>query len=70
MLDSDLQIRGRGRGEFGHPDPDIRGGGGGGGRAPKKSFSALRASFWSKNKRGPRAPSLDPLLVVKQNDVF
>ena len=64
MLDSDLQIRGRGRGEFGHPDPEIRGEGGG---LQKNLF---RPSFWSKNKRGPRAPSLDPLLVVKQNDVF
>ena len=35
-------------------------GGGGGGRSPKKSFSALRASLWSKNKgeaRAPRGPS-------------
>ena len=31
-----------------------------GGRSPKKSFSALRASVWSKNKgeaRAPRGPS-------------
>ena len=53
-------------GWLGHPDPEIRGVG----RSPKRFVSALRASFWSKNKRGPRAPSLDPLLVVKQNDVF
>ena len=31
----------------GHPDPEIRGG-----PAPPKFFSALRASFWSKNKWG------------------
>ena len=55
-----------GGGEFGHPDPEIRGVG----RSPKRFVSALRASFWSKNKRGPRAPPLDPPLVVKQNDVF
>ena len=54
---------------LGHPDPEIVGGEGWG-WSPQKSFSVLRASFWSKNKRGPRAPSLDPLLVVKQNDVF
>ena len=34
------------------PDPDleIRGEWGEGRRSPKKLFSALRASFWSKNK--------------------
>ena len=44
----------------GHPDPKIRRGRG---RPPEKFFSALRASFWSKNKGGgrvPRAPPLDP----------
>ena len=34
----------------GHPDPEIRGGGG----DLKIFFSALRASVWAKNKRGPR----------------
>ena len=45
------------------------GGGGGGGGTPKDFFSALRDSVWSKNKGGghrpPRAPPLDPLLLVK-----
>ena len=39
--------------------------GGGGRRSPKKFFSALRASVWSKKKwRGgsPRAPPMDPPL--------
>ena len=42
----------------GHPDPEIRGGEGGvrGGRSPKRFFSVLRASFWSKNKEGPGPP--------------
>ena len=31
-------------------------GGGGGGRSPKKTFLAIRASVWSKNKGGTRAP--------------
>ena len=31
------------------PDLQVRGRGG----SPKKIFSALRASFWSKNKGGP-----------------
>ena len=47
-----------------HPDPEIRGGGGG---PPKKIFSALRASVWSKHKGvgGPlRAPPLDPPLCL------
>ena len=36
-------------------------------RSPKKIFSALRPSVWSKNKRGPgspRAPRLDPPLRI------
>ena len=59
VADPDLQIRGGG----GHLDPEIMGGpvlqirwGGGhpdseirGGPVSKKFFSALRASFWSKN---------------------
>ena len=43
----------------GHPDPEIRGGG----RSPKNFFSALRASFWSKNKRGAGGGRDPPLLV-------
>ena len=55
------------------PDPEKRGGGGGGGgggRSPKKIFSALQASIWSKIKEGrapgPRALPLDPSLRVKK----
>ena len=48
------------------PDPDleIRGGGGSSipldkeGRSPPQNFLALRASFWSKNKRGAPPGSL------------
>ena len=47
------------------PDPEM-----GGGRSPQKTFSALRASIWSKIKRGrgrgSRAPPLDPPLRVKK----
>ena len=38
----------------------------GGRRSPKTFFSTLRASVWSRNKRGtrvPRAPPLDPQLI-------
>ena len=46
-----------------HPDPEIR-------RASLHNFfSILRASFWSKNKggaRAPRAPTLDPTLLQAQ----
>ena len=62
-MDPDLQIRGGGGwGGVGHPDPEITGGT----LSPKTIFSALRASFWSKNKggRAPRAPPLDPLLEL------
>ena len=48
----------------GHPDPEIRGG-----QSPQMFFSVLRASFWSKNKggaRAPRAPPLDPPLPQAQ----
>ena len=56
MADPDpLQIRGGGG--DGHPDPDIRGEG----RSAKDFFSALRASFWSKNKGGS---PLDPPLPL------
>ena len=55
------------------PDPYLEMGGGGGGRwrraqSPKKFFSDLRASVWSKNKEGgrppPQAPRLDPPLEI------
>ena len=49
MADPDLQIR---RGGGGHPDPEIRGGG-----PQKKTFSALWASFSSKNKERRPPPS-------------
>ena len=39
----------------GHPDPEISGGEGGG-AVSKKIFSALLASFSSKNKGGPGPP--------------
>ena len=59
MADSDLQIMGG----PGHPDPTIRGRGWG--QSPKKCFSAIQASVWSKNKRGqaPQAPPLDLRLL-------
>ena len=57
VADPDLQIREGGGG--GHPDPKIRGGT----RSQKNICSALRASFWSKNKGGRvRAPLLVPPL--------
>ena len=61
----DLQMRGGG-GVGVHPDPDIRG------ALSKKFFSALWASFWSKNKGGarvPRAPPLDPPLRYDPTDL-
>ena len=42
--DTDLEVGWGG----GHPDPEIRGRG----SLPKKCFSALQASVWSKNKWG------------------
>ena len=49
------------KGELGHPDPEIRGEGG---WSPKKYFSALQASVWSKNKEGgwgePGSPGTSP----------
>ena len=60
MADLDLQVKGGGGGG-GHPDPEISGGGG---AASKNFFSALRASFWSKNKGGGRTPFLDPPLKI------
>ena len=47
MVDPDLQIREWGGGGGDHPGPDIEGG-----ASSQKHFSALRASFWSKNKGG------------------
>ena len=44
------------KGRGGHPDPEIRGGAG----LKENSFSALRASAWSKNKGG-RAHWVPPL---------
>ena len=58
MVDPDLQIRKGG----GHPEPEIKGVGGGGGRPPYKLFSALWASFSSKNKGGGPGPPQDPPL--------
>ena len=57
VADPDIQIRGGGGGC--QPDPEIRGGGA---RSPKKFYSALRASVWSKNKgrSGGEPPPLDP----------
>ena len=52
MAGSDLQMR---IGGAGHADPEIRGG-----PDSKNFFSALRVSFWSKNKAGARAPPLNP----------
>ena len=46
-------------GGTGHPHPEIRGA-----RSPKKFFSVLRASFWSKNKGGPGPPG--PLPWIHQ----
>ena len=45
---------GREGGGGGHPDPEIRWGRG---QPPEKIFSALRASFWSKNKGGRGCPA-------------
>ena len=40
------------------PATDLEIGKGRGGRSPKNFFSAPRASVWSKNKGGARAPPL------------
>ena len=54
----------QGGGGRSHPDPEIRSG-----QSPKKIFSALCASVWSKNKGGaPPASPLDPPLVCFFND--
>ena len=52
-----LQMRGVGGG---YPDPEIRGWA----QSAKKIFSALGASFWSKNKGGPPLDPPLPLLRV------
>ena len=47
------------------PDPDLQGEGGGEERTQENFFPALRASVWSKNKRGGGGgwgPALDPPL--------
>ena len=49
MGDPDLQIKGGGGSS--HPDPEIRSG-----QSPKKFFSVLWASVWSKNKGGAPPP--------------
>ena len=54
VADPDLQMGGGGGN--GHPDPEIRRAG----RSPKKKFSAIRASVWSKNK-GRGEPQASPL---------
>ena len=54
---------GGGGGGGGHPDPKIRRGRG---RPPEKFFSALRASFWSKNKGGGGDESPGPLPWIRQ----
>ena len=40
----------------GHPDPKIKGGR----PSPKKLFSVLRASFWSKSEGAPGLPGAPP----------
>ena len=68
-----VQEEGRWNPSVADPDPlQIRGGGGrssrpgdkGGARSAKKFFSALGASFWSKNKGGPPLDPPLPLLRV------
>ena len=61
MAHPDLQVGGGGGlgGGGGHPDPDLRRGPG----LKKKTFSALWASVWSKNRGwGGGGASLDPPL--------
>ena len=65
--DPDLEIRGGGQSSR----PLGKGGGGGGGRSPEKFFLALRASVWSKTKRGPiKIQYDDTLFFVYKNVVF
>ena len=60
MADPDIQKAG-GRGGGGHPDPVIGGG------VLKKKFPPFRLQFGLKIRGGvgPRAPSLDPSLVLE-----
>ena len=63
VADPDLQIS---KGGGGHPHPEIKGG-----SLKKNSFSALRASFWSKNKGGPAPPGRSPgSATVKRHKEF
>ena len=67
MPDPDLEIRGVGVGRSSKPLDK-----GGGAGLSKKFFSAVRASVWSKNKGGawaPRAPPLDPPLLISVGSV-
>ena len=54
VVDPDLQIRGAGWGGGGQQDLKKRGWG----QSPKKIFSGLRASVWSKTKGGERGRPL------------
>ena len=66
MADADREIRGWGGGGGRGGDRGVGGGGAWEG-SPKKFISALRASVWSRNKGGPRAPAgLDPPLHLQQ----
>ena len=58
VVDPDPQTRGR----PGYPDPEISGWGGGG-LGLAEIFSALQASFWSKNKGGA-GPSPESATVI------
>ena len=58
MPDPGLEING------GRSPRPLDKGEGGRAQSPKKFFSALRASVWSKNKRGP-APLDPPLIAVR-----
>ena len=63
VADADLQIS---KGGGGHPDPVIKGS-----NLQKKFFSALRASFWSKNKGGSGRPCPSPgSATVKRHEQF
>ena len=73
VADPDLQITGGGGGGGGSTKPGVNGGGGGGGHPDPEVrgegegapnfFPGLRASVWSKNKRG--RPPLEPSLPLQ-----